>query len=380
MHVIAVNILFFSIVPWKFLWSRPQQIVSRLVDRGHNIIFFQNPMYLDPSTLSRNYKENGVFLIKKIRKNLYIINFLLPPFLGKLDFVAKRMGLIIFKLCLKCLHFKPDVAIFYSYPYIFLLHSLKAMHVKTLYDCPDEFSEFSDVNALKVLKVEEEAFRNCSVIIAVSKKLHSKIRKFNSNCFYIPNAADFKHFNRAMQIIEKPFDIINLKRPIIGFIGTIYDWIDVDLICKLARLHPEYSILLVGPIRYGFDRLKKYSNIKLTGSKPYAVLPRYLACMDVCLIPFKINRLTLASNPIKLYEYLAAGKPVVSTALPEVCENASGLVYIAKDSEDFIRKVEKAVKEAESPNRELIMRRIKFAKENSWEKRIETIEKLLQSI
>jgi glycosyltransferase involved in cell wall biosynthesis len=376
--VIALNILFFSIVPWKFLWSRPQQIVSRLVDRGHNIVFFQNPIYFDPSTLSRNYKENGAFLIKKIRKNFYIVNFLLPPFLGKLDFVAKRMGLIIFKLYLNCLHFNPDVAIFYSYPYVFLLHSLKAMHVKTLYDCPDEFSEFSDVNALKVLKVEEEAFRNCSVIIAVSKKLHSKIRKFNSNCFYVPNAADFKHFSKAMQIIERPFDIINLQRPIIGFIGTIYDWIDVDLICKLARLHPEYSILLVGPIRYGFDRLKKYSNIKLTGSKPYAVLPRYLACMDVCLIPFKINKLTLASNPIKLFEYLAAGKPVVSTALPEVCENASGLVYIARDEEDFIRKVEEAVKEAESPNKELIMRRIKFAKENSWEKRIEIIEKLLK--
>jgi len=98
------------------------------------------------------------------------------------------------------------------------------------------------------------------------------------------------------------------------------------------------------------------------------------------LIPFKINRLTLASNPIKLYEYLSAGKPVVSTALPEVCENASDLVYIARDEEDFVRKVEEAVKEAESPNKELIMRRINFAKENSWEKRIETIEKLLQSI
>ena len=91
-----------------------------------------------------------------------------------------------------------------------------------------------------------------------------------------------------------------------------------------------------------------------------------------------LSRLTLASNPIKIYEYLAAGKPVVSTALPEVCENASGLVYIAKDEGDFIRKVEEAVKEAESPNKELIMRRIKFAKENSWEKRIEIIEKLLK--
>jgi glycosyltransferase involved in cell wall biosynthesis len=352
-------------------------MASRLADRGHVVIFFQHPISPSPSSLIRNYREDNLFAIRKIKENLYVVNMFLPRFFGKLEFFTKKLGSMTFRVYLKCLHFKPDVAIFYSYPYVFLLDDLKSRGVKTIYDCPDEFSEFSYVNKPKILKAETDLSINCSAVITVSRKLCEKISKLNSNCFYVPNAADFEHFSKAMHIKEKPRELKLLRRPVIGFIGVVYDWINVDLICKLAESHPNYSILIVGPVRYGLDKLKEHANIVMAGHKKFAVLPQYLACMDVCLIPFKLNKLTLASNPIKLYEYLAAGKPVVSTALPEVRENASGLVYIAKDEKDFMWKVDEAVKEAESPNKELIMRRIKFAKENSWEKRIETIEKLL---
>ena len=301
--MIALNIVYFSTVPWRFLWSRPQQIVSRLADRGHSIIFFQNPIYLDPSGLARNYREIDIFAIKEKRKNLYLVNMFLPPFLGKLEFVTKKLGVLIFKTYLKCLNFKPEVAIFYSYPYGFLLETLKKMNVKTLYDCPDEFAEFSHLNALKVLKAEKELSVKCSLVMAVSRKLCDKISKVNSNCFYVPNAVDFEHFFKAIQINEKPQEIKHLQHPIIGYIGIIDDWVNIDLICKLAELHPEYSILIVGPVRYGLDRLKNHANVVMIKRKKYVILPEYLACMDVCLIPFKINKLTLASNPIKLYEY-----------------------------------------------------------------------------
>jgi len=100
--------------------------------------------------------------------------------------------------------------------------------------------------------------------------------------------------------------------------------------------------------------------------------------MDVCLIPFKLNKLTLASNPIKIYEYLAAGKQVVSTALPEICENFSGIVKIAEDDDDFLRKVEESVIESIKPKEnDVISKRIDLAKANSWEKRVDIIEKLL---
>jgi glycosyltransferase involved in cell wall biosynthesis len=138
--------------------------------------------------------------------------------------------------------------------------------------------------------------------------------------------------------------------------------------------------LLVGPVNSGKDQLDAYSNIIMVGAKPYEALPSYLSNIDVCLIPFKLNDITLASNPIKMYEYLAAGKPVVSTALPEVVRNASEIVYIGKNDEDFLRKVENAVKESQINNEGSINERVSFAKKNSWQSRIQVMEENLNEV
>ena len=375
--MIVLNIAIFSAVRWSFLWQRPQQIASRLANDGHNIVYFQYPCVFAPSTLIENYKEKNIFIRRRVSKNLHIANTSFIPFVGKFKFITEKFGLFAFKIHLKRLNFEPDIAIFYSFLYNFLLEPLESMDVKIVYDCIDEFSDFSDVS--EPLRVERDLTKRSSLVIATSKALCEKLSKINSNCFYVPNAADFRHFHTATQIKEKPAEIKRLQYPIIGFIGAVYDWVDIDLICKLAEVHPDYSILLVGPIIFGQNKLKRYSNIMMVGTKKYELLPQYLSFMDVCLIPFKINKLTLASNPIKLYEYLAAGKPVVSTALPEVCDNASQVVMISKD-DDFIKKVEEAVNETKSENKATILRRINFARNNSWDKRIDTIEKLLMNI
>jgi len=375
-----LRVMIVSSMPWGFLWQRPQQIASRLANRGFNVVYFHSCLDLSPIFLIRLFREKSFFVIKRVNANLRVVNLFVPPFRGKLRFFTEKLGVIFFKTYIKFFDLKPSVALFYHPRDVFLVGCLESMSVKIVYDCVDDYSAFPGVgDPFTVLNDEWQLVKKSSVVIVASKMLHERISKANSNCILVSNGADFKHFNRAVNFKEKPSEIKNLNHPIVGFIGAIWDWIDINLICKLAELHPEYSILLVGPVYYGGEKLRRFSNIFAIGHKPYEVLPQYLACMDVCLIPFKINRLTLASNPIKLYEYLAAGKPVVSTALPEVCENASDLVYIARDEEDFIRKVEEAVKEAESPNKELVMRRINFAKENSWEKRIETIEKLLRN-
>lgn len=373
--------MIFSSIPWDFLWQRHQQIASRLAKKGFDILYFQNPIYLNPNELIRNYKDGNIFLMKKVMKHLYVVNLFLPDFRGRFKFFAEKPGLLIFKLHLKHLNFKPDIAIFYSIQFVFLLDALRLMKVKILYDCVDEISGFSNLARAgsAILEAEENLIKTSSTIIASSKTLHEKISKIRSGCVYVPNAVDFEHFNSATQTIEKPPEIKNVKRPIVGFIGAVYDWINVDLLCRLAESHPDYSILLVGPVNFGLDKLKKYSNVIMVGAKKYELLPPYLSFMDVCLIPFKINKLTRASNPIKLYEYLAAGKPVVSTALPEVYNNASEIVYIGKDDDDFIKKVEKAVNESKSENKLVVSKRISYARENSWEKRIKTIEKLLSN-
>jgi glycosyltransferase involved in cell wall biosynthesis len=191
---------------------------------------------------------------------------------------------------------------------------------------------------------------------------------------------DFDHFNSAAKGIVTLDELSTLRHPVIGFIGALYNWIDVDLICRIAEVHPEYSVLLVGPVAAESNQLEKYSNIVTVGAKPYGILPSYLSNIDVCIIPFKLNDITLASNPIKMYEYLAAGKPVVSTALPEVLKVASDLVYVSKDEVDFIKKIEMAILELEHNNDTSVTARMNFARKNSWESRVEVMEKFLHEL
>jgi len=369
----------------KTPWERPQQIASRLARDGHTILYLQGPLYLD--ALSRIINGGNLFLRKKITSQLSAVNMFLPPFRGKLKFVSDGLQVPIFKLYLSFLRFKPDVAIFYGIEYIPLLRALRSVGTKILYDCVDEVSSFSNVtDVAKVLREEKDLAINSSIVVVTSQALRQKLSKLNSNCFYLPNGADVPHFLEATRASEKIPEIEHLKHPIIGYIGAIDNaptprarWFDVDLVCKLAELHPEYSVLIVGPVGHGLEKFRRHPNITSVGFKKYEVVPKYLAYMDVCLIPFKINKLTLAVNPIKLYEYLAAGKPVVSTALPEVCNNASEFVYVGKNEEDFIRKVEEAVDEAKKPEYEAIVaRRMRFAEDNSWDKRVDIFERLLR--
>lgn len=381
--VILLNVLYLSCVPWGFLWSRPQQIPSRLAERGgFNILYVQDPIYLLPKSLIASYRRKDVFLRKKVTDNISVTNLFLPEFSGRLKFFKEKYGSMVLRSLLKYFNFKPDVAIFYSFSYAFLLQSLNSMNIKIVYDCPDDFSAFySGVRVSKALRTEENLIADSSVVTAVSKVLYKRISKINSHCLYIPNGVDFEHFHKARWLVDKPQEISSLPHPIVGFIGIVRDWINIELICKLAQSHPEYSILLIGPIAFGLEELQKYPNIIMLGGRKYESLPSYLSCIDVCLIPFKINKLTSASNPIKMYEYLATGKPVVSTPVPEVCDTVSELVYIAKDDEDFIRKVEEAVGETRKPeNKTMVARRIRFAQDNSWEKRVDVFERLLRQM
>lgn len=365
------------------LWQRPQQIASRLSKQGHTILYVQGPVYVYRLGLASPLAGGNLFFRKKITDQLTAVQMFFPltnQRAGKFKFASDSLGVQIFRLYLSSLHFKPDVAIFYFTANNFLLGTLKSMGTKIMYDCIDEVSGFSNVvDVTEALREEKDLVTSSSIVIATSNALRLKLSKLNSNCFYIPNGADFEHFHAALQIKEKPVEIRNIQPPIIGFIGAVYDWINVDLICKLALSHPDYSILIVGPVTHGLGSLKKCPNIIMLGARRYDALPSYLACMDVCLIPFRLNKLTEAANPIKLYEYLAAGKPVVSTELPEIIKNASDLVYIGKNEEDFLRKVEKAVNEAKkAENKEMVAKRIRFAEDNSWEKRVELLETLLK--
>jgi glycosyltransferase involved in cell wall biosynthesis len=365
-------------MPWRILQQRPHQIALRLAAKGHKVLFVDSPVALAPSFFFALFREKEFFFTKRVFDNLTLCNIFLPPFMGRFSLLSRKIAQLTFKVFLKYLRFIPDIAILYSPTDVYLLETLNSGGAQVIYDCVDEFSAFSHVtDSFSLLRAERELAAKSAIVIASSRLLWCKFLELQFDCYYIPNGVEFSHFHKAVDAMGAPQDVEHLQHPIIGFIGNIQDWVDVDLICYLADSHPDFSILLVGPVNFAKEKLERHKNITLVGNKRYNLLPQYLSCMDVCLIPFKINELTLASNPIKMYEYLATGKPIVSTALPEVRTNAPGLIYIAKDSDDFIKKVELAVRESKSNTNELSLRRVAFAKANSWNERSNTFEKLL---
>jgi glycosyltransferase involved in cell wall biosynthesis len=345
-----MNIVIFSTLEWTFLWQRPHHIASKLAEKGHNVIYFDSPDYVAPSVLLEKMRKHQSVEIKKIADNLCIVKLYLPEFRGSFAPLKNYFLVRAFKSTLKKLDFIPNASIFYSLDFVPLIKTLDSMGSIVTYDCVDDQLSFvrdmierhltQERAYNEAAQAEIELIKSSAVCFATAQLLLEKVSKYNPKSVYLPNAMDFDHFNAA-KIPQENSELTSLKHPTIGFIGAIYEWIDFDLICQIAETHPEYSVLLVGPVKFGQAQMEKYSNIIMVGTKPYETLPTYLSNMDVCLIPFKLNDVTLSSNPIKMYEYLAAGKPVVSTPLPEVQQNASEIVYIGKNNEDFIKKVDR---------------------------------------
>src|SRR5262249_36446893 len=139
-----------------------------------------------------------------------------------------------------------------------------------------------------------------------------------------------------------PADLSKLPGPIVGFFGLIADWVDLKLIRALALARPNYSFVLIGKVDTDTEMIDGVPNVHLIGKREYTALPMYCRGFDVAILPFVVNKLTLAANPLKLREYLAAGLPIVSTAIPEA-ERLKHAVRIAKDPEDFLKQLDESL-------------------------------------
>jgi glycosyltransferase involved in cell wall biosynthesis len=212
-----------------------------------------------------------------------------------------------------------------------------------VYYCVDEFSQFEGYDERAVSAAEARLARQADLVITTSQALHKSKAHLNDNVTLVTHGVDHAHFARARSgDLVPPADIADLPRPVLGFWGLIQDWVDVALVAELARARPDRSIVMLGEIATDVSSLGGLSNVHLLGRRPYCALPAYAKGFDVGLIPFRVNELTRSVNPIKLREYLSAGLPVVSTALPEVGRYA-GLVGIARDVGEFVRSCDAAV-------------------------------------
>ncbi|CEG25513.1 glycosyltransferase [Bacillus sp. B-jedd] len=235
-----------------------------------------------------------------------------------------------------------------------------------IYDYLDDIPEWDPY-------LESMAAKSC-LIVASAKILEDKITaKFPGKPYlFVPNGCKLSDFQkRSIPPPKRPKELRNIDGPILGFIGAWAHWVDTALMEKVASAFPEATICIIG-VEYAAEVDLTIPNYLYLGYKDYKKLPRYLAHFDVCLLPFKLNSITLAADPIKIYEYLASGKPVVTTDLPELRRNP--FVKIGTDTESFIRHIDEILTVKKPLNRKEVNR---WLKKNTWKARYKTIENKL---
>lgn len=238
----------------------------------------------------------------------------------------------------------------------------------TLYECAEEAAEFTPRPRLRdyVRKMDTALCRRADLVIVPNPVLYEARKAFTREIHMLPWAADIEHYNHAMDPnLRIPDDIAGIRRPIVGFCGNIDPCrFDVDLVLTLARRHPEWSVVLIGRIMADFDSrpLRQMPNIHLLGMKPLDDLPAYIKAFNVCTIPYVLNGFTRSITPLKLMEYLATGKPVVTSALPAALKY-SEVLRVAQTHDEFETHIEHALADP----REGLERRLAVTLENDWD-------------
>ncbi len=241
-----------------------------------------------------------------------------------------------------------------------------------IYQCVDEYSAFTGVPGESVATLERGLLERADLVIVSAELLRDSKSRLNPRTYLVRHGVDWAHFHRALDDSTViPAEIGALPRPVIGFFGLIADWVDVGLMADVARQYPQGSLVVLGRATTGVSELEALPNVHLLGRRPYADLPAYCKGFDVALMPFRINELTLNANPLKVREYLAAGLPVVSTAIPEV--EVLGLCRIGRDREEFLHRVAEALRDPGPA-----ASRSDAVRHESWEARVDEIRSLIQ--
>ncbi len=245
----------------------------------------------------------------------------------------------------------------------------------------DEFPDFINNARIKSLiqQYDDQLSSSVDLVFTTSRSQMERRKKVNHNTFFVPNGVNFKLFNQALSHdLPVPDDIAQIPRPIIGYAGALSYYIDTQLLLNITKAYPEYSLVLVGPDQLGnsdiIKKLKASSNVHFFGFKPLNQLPNYIKVFDVAIMPYILEGHVLSAYPQKLHEYLAGGRAIVATALPEL-KPYNQFVRIAENKSQFIDHIREAINDYDSQS---VQNRVAIARENTWEHRVEKYYQILQ--
>ena len=239
-----------------------------------------------------------------------------------------------------------------------------------VYYCIDDYAAHPGVDATLIAQRDHDLSRRADLLFVAPPALVEGKRALNPRTIFSPHGVDVELFAKAQDpATELPALARDLPRPVVGYIGSIHEWIDVPLIEWLARQRPQWTFLLVGHAHVAVDGLRTLPNVRLAGAQPYATLPAWSKAFDAAIIPYRLNRQVANANPLKLREYLAAGKAVVSVRNPEI-EKFSQWVRLADEREGFLAALDAAVTDNAPGAAEA---RIAAVADQTWDARVESI-------
>jgi len=371
-----MDILCFSSSDWHGKWGSRQQVMMRLAPIN-GVLYIERQAGLEhfwkyPDLRSRRLRRwrEGM---REIRENLWIISP--PPLLpGRYySLTINRLNQQILRAWVapfvQRLGFEHPILWLYKPEQYSLIGKLDERLV--VYHCIDEFAAGTQGRKRRIIETQEaELIHRADILFANSRLTYEKKRQLNPNTYRISSGADVQHFMQAADpTTEVHPDVASLPHPVLAFVGTIDERIDLTLLADLAEARPNWSIALIGqayPQATDLKPLRQCRNVHWLGKRPFEVLPSLLRGVDVCLLLYIEGEATRYRSPLKLYEYLATGKPVVSTDHPEVRE-FSDLVAIVTTSEQFLSAVEHALDDTRPEDQE---RRLTVARQHSWDARV----------
>jgi glycosyltransferase involved in cell wall biosynthesis len=369
------QIVYFGVNRWDSMVQREQHLATAL-SRKYRILFIDPPLSYSTVIQGKIRRQQWAFggQVRSVHDRLIV--YTPPAFLPFSQYSETMQRLHVKRL----LRLTKDVLGRLSFgSYLlgvarpFLAPLIEPLRPElSYYDCADDYLHFPGLKANKKLleKCEEDLLKSVDVVFCSSEKLRRAKTHLHADCFLLPNGVDslFLQDNNTEESI--PSDMREVKRPILGYVGTIGEWFDLEAVTGLARARPDWSIVLIGPAassRFSSE-VARASNIHWLGEKEYHRLPAYLRLFNVTLIPFKLNAFTQSIYPTKFHQYLAAGKPVLSSPLPDLERFAPPLVEFYRNTADMEVKIEKMLGE---DSEEKAAQRRRVASENTWDKRAE---------
>jgi glycosyltransferase involved in cell wall biosynthesis len=356
--------------------------VARWLAKGHRVYYIECPGLRAPKTTGRDLKKIWTKLGRFFRgavpaaPNLKVRTLLQLP-LHRFRLVRWFNRLLI-RTTLRWLMWREGVRRPVSW---FLIPHLAAVVGRlgerlAVYYCIDDYAALPDVNPEAVRALDEESTRRADVVFVASDTLLEAKERLNPNTFVSPHGVDFEHFARAQdEHLAAPADAADLPRPVVGFFGLIERWIDLELVDWLAQQRPDWTFVLVGRVAVPEEDVPRRPNVRLLGRRPYDELPAYGKQFDAAIIPYKLTQQVLHANPIKLREYLATGKPVVSVSTPEIDKYAD-VVEVARSREEFLAKLDGVLGRPDDPA--AARRRMARVAAEGWDARLREVWKVVE--